>query len=499
LPGVLLFGFLMLFAWAARDRFLTAKEVTIVPVLTMRSAVSAEGTPLFKAAGWVEPRPTAVQATALTEGFVKELLVIEGQIVAAGDVLARLVDDDAQLALEQAQATVVLRNAEVDKAKAALSAAKTNVDYPLALQADLAEAEGMLAQAQRELVNLPFQIKAAEAKQKLAEQEYEGKQQASEAVTGRALQRARSELDSARADLAELKQQEPQYAEQVSALTRRRVALSRQLDLKTDLIRTAAETEAMVASAEAMLHQAKVAAKEAQLRLDRMTIRSPIDGKVLALIARPGTRVMGDREAAIVATLYDPKRLQVRADVRLEDVPHLAEGQPVALRTAALEKPLDGRVLQVTSITDIQKNTLQVKIEIPDPPAVLKPEMLVEATFLAPKPAASESAGQERLTTFIPASLIQQTDGGAAVWLVDQAAGVARQKPIKLGIARQGALVEVQGLTPADKVIATGHTSLEDGDRVRIVGEEPIAGDSLNSATAAAPNSSAHGGNQHSK
>src|SRR5215211_1685499 len=163
LPGGLLVGFLALFAWAARDRFMTAKEVTIVPVLTMRSAVSAEGTPLFKAAGWVEPRPTAVQATALTEGFVKELLVIEGQTVAAGDVIARLVDDDARLALEQAEATVALRTAEVDRAQATLTAAKTNVDYPLILQADLAEAEGMLAQAERELANLPFKVKAAAA------------------------------------------------------------------------------------------------------------------------------------------------------------------------------------------------------------------------------------------------------------------------------------------------------------------------------------------------
>jgi RND family efflux transporter MFP subunit len=274
--------------------------------------------------------------------------------------------------------------------------------------------------------------------------------------------------------------------------------LSQQLELKTDLIRAAAEAEAAVASADAMLRQAQVSTKEAQLRLDRMTVKSPIDGKVLALVARPGMRVMGEREAAVVASLYDPQRLQVRADVRLEDVPHLAEGQPVALRTAALEQPLDGRVLQVTSITDIQKNTLQVKIEIPDPPAVLKPEMLVEATFLAPKPAASESAGQERLTTYVPASLVQQTEAGAAVWLVDQAAGLARQKPIKLGIARQGALVEVQGVSPADKVIATGHASLEDGDRVRIIGEEPAASTSLSPDTAAASNSSAHRPNQHS-
>ena len=85
---------------------------------------------------------------------------------------------------------------------------------------------------------------------------------------------------------------------------------------------------------------------------------------------------ISEQNSSAVVSLYDPKSLQVRVDVRLEDVPQVQIGQPVAIETAALAKPLTGEVLWVTTRADIQKNTLQVKVAITDPPAVITPEML---------------------------------------------------------------------------------------------------------------------------
>ena len=49
-----------LFGWAARDSFLPAHVVTVTPVIVTRADVQQEGTPLFQAAGWIEPQPSAV-------------------------------------------------------------------------------------------------------------------------------------------------------------------------------------------------------------------------------------------------------------------------------------------------------------------------------------------------------------------------------------------------------------------------------------------------------
>src|SRR5205823_112429 len=133
---------------------------------------------------------------------------------------------------------------------------------------------------------------------------------------------------------------------------------------KTEETRQLADAAAQAEAAAARLQLAEVAVDAARLRLDRMTVRAPSAGRVLALVARPGTRLMGQaggtaHDASTVVTLYDPARLQVRADVRLEDVPRVVPGQPVRIETpAAPGGPLAGEVLFLTSQADIQKNTL---------------------------------------------------------------------------------------------------------------------------------------------
>ena len=141
-------------------------------------------------------------------------------------------------------------------------------------------------------------------------------------------------------------------------------------------------------------------APHSEVRADlRFADTFPISGRVLALLARPGMRLMGQSalghpEASTVVSLYDPAQLQVRADVRLEDVPRVQPGQKVKIETpAAPGGPLEGVVLFSTSQADIQKNTLSVKVAIHTPPPTLKPEMLCQVTFLSPpRPARSPVA-----------------------------------------------------------------------------------------------------------
>ena len=65
----------------------------VVPVHVARAEVQQAGTPLFKAAGWVEPRPTPILVAALASGVVERLLVVEDQAVETGQPVAELVAD----------------------------------------------------------------------------------------------------------------------------------------------------------------------------------------------------------------------------------------------------------------------------------------------------------------------------------------------------------------------------------------------------------------------
>lgn len=492
-PAAILSGFIGVLGWSLRDSLWPAHPVTVVPVMASRSEVVATDAPLFQAAGWVEPRPQAVVVSALTEGIIEEMLVVEGQAVEAGQIVARLIRRDAEIELLRADADVRLREAEALSALAACAAAKTLFDEPISLQATLAEAEATLAKIETELARLPSLTRAAEAQRDFAEVELAGKEKAGQAVPAITVQRVKSELETASARLDEYKQQAKSLERERLASAKRRDVLRRQLELKVEETRQVAEMEAKMQAAEAQVQQAKAIRDAARLKLERTEVRTRTAGSILALVAKPGGRLMGINQAAAhdastVVTMYDPKHLQVRADVRLDDVPQVLTGQAVRIETPASPVPLTGRVLVATALTDIQKNTLQVKLIIDDPPEVLKPDMLVQVTFLAPP--RPNGDGGTPLRLFAPREVVQGSGSDATVWLADQTSETARLRRVTVGSITSDGQVEITtGVNVGDRLIAGGRESLVDGTRIRVTGHDSNLGRdaSAMSATANAP------------
>ncbi len=478
LPGAVILGAAGLVGWAGQDLLFPPRSVTVVPVLTTQSVVQVEGTPLFKAPGWVEPRPSPVRVAALAPGVVETLLVVEDQPVKAGEPIAELVKADAQLAGEQAEADLSLREAELEAAKATLVAAETRYEQPVHLEAALAESEAALSAVETQRTSLPFEQRRAEADLAYAHGNFEGKTSAGEAVTQRVVDEARRQLQSAQAMVEELRGRGTSLEKQKDALARRRDALKKTLELRPDELQARDEARAAVAVAQARIRQAQVALAEASLQLDRMTVRSTIDGRVLREVARPGSRLMtgrgtdGAHDGSTVVTLYQPEMLQVRVDVRFEDLPRIQLGQSVTIGSPAVSSSMEGEVLFLSSEADIQKNTLEVKVAITTPPAVLKPEMLVDVTFLAASSERGIAKPSDRLRLLIPERLVQSTDGKSFVWIAHQSTGVAVRTEIELGPAANDGLVEVtNGLTAASRLVASGHEKLRDGQRIRVTGE----------------------------
>ena len=476
IPGVIIIAFVALIGWASRDFFRTHRAVTVTSVVVTRAEIRQSGTPLFQAAGWIEPRPTPVNVAAMTEGVVQDLRVVGGQAIKAGEPIVQLVDTDARFALRDAETIKALREAELKGAQAELKAARTRFDKPVHLQAQLAEAESLQARTQTELAKLPFQLRSANARLEFAKSNHEGKQSAAGALSGRIVQQAESDFHSAEADVAEFERRKPNLEREVASLQRKTTALAEQLKLLIEESRQVEEAEAKLAAAEATLNQSRIGVERSQLALERTTVRSPINGVVLQVVAHPGSRVMGlDSNATIssstVVTMYDPAQLQVRADVRLEDVSLVEIGQPVEITTASSKEAIRGTVLRATSTANIQKNTLEVKVAIDNPPSTLRPEMLVSATFLAPVQATPQDSSQDAERLLVPKGLVDRTGSRPAIWIVD-AEGIARHKGVTLGKASTDQLVEIaEGLTLTDKLIVGGREGMREGEAVTISGE----------------------------
>ena len=477
LPLGLVLGFVLVTMWSLRDSLLPATPVTVVPVLTTTSNDVVADAPLFRAAGWIEPRPTPVYVSALVEGVVERLLVVEGQELQVGEPVALLVRRDAEIQVQQAQADLALREAQLASAAAHRDAAEIYWAEPIERQAILSEAEAALAKIQTEVSRLPASIVGAEAKLAQSRKELDAKTLSQDAVARITVDRVRADVAIASAMIDELQAQHAALKNEAVALTKRRDILARQLKLKIEEERRLKESAAQYQAAMAQVRQAEAALSAAELRLDRTTVKAPITGKVLGIVARPGSKLMGLERAALtdastVVTMYDPHRLQIRADVRLENVPKVQVGQVVRIETPAAGQPLRGRVLAITSLTDIQKNTLQVKIEIDDPSPTLKPDMLVEATFLAPPVAAGSVLDERGLRLMVPADLVDTSTQPPTVWVADIAARAARKKAVQIGGPLPDGMIEITaGLAVGDRLIASGHEPLSPDCRITIRGE----------------------------
>jgi len=480
LPGAVIVGFVLLAGWMGWDVVFPPREVTVVQLMTSRTVATEAGQPVFQASGWIEPRPTPIRVAALAPGVVERLLVVENQALEVGQSVAMLISDDATLSLEAGEATLNLRQAEELEAQAVLAAAEVRLAQPVHLEAPLGAAAGQLARVMTRLKSLPFEKRQAEADLVVARADHAGKRAARGVVAEIEIARAKAVLERAEATLEELVRRIESLSKERTAWQQQVAALTIRLELLADETEARDQARARLRGATARVAAAGVKVAEARLKLDRMTITAPAAGRVYQLVAAPGSRVgagmtqMQGHDGSTIVTMYQPNRLQVRVDVRFSDLPQVAANQPVQINNPALSKPLSGRVLLVSSIADIQKNTLEVKVVIDDPPSLFKPDMLVDITFLSS--GVGGEPGVERPRHFLPRALVRSDAEGSYVWLADRARGRVRRVAVTLGVAAPGGLVEVTGsLSMGSRVVAGGAQGLVDGQRIRISGEQPEA------------------------
>ena len=476
LPGGIILTCLILLAYTARDSLWPATDVRVVRVLS-KFAAQATGSVTVQAPGWVEADPFPIYVSGLATGVVDEVLVLEGHEVKAGDVVVTLIEDDARLALERAQADLEKRRAELSMSDAALTAAQTDWDNPIDRDQAVAVNSAKLQESEAELDRLSSVIVMHQAK--LAE--LQDNHQRLLAL----LPSASAELEvkqlqfrcQAQKALLESTQKQQQAVEaQIQRCQAGLKAAREHRQLRIKELKTLEEAKAQVEMAKAQIDMAEVTVAEAQLRLDRMKIRAQADGVVMTRLAVPGFKVMleGDmKESAHVVYLYNPQKLQVRADVPLADAAKVGVGQKAKIIVDVLpDEEFTGQVSRIVHEADIEKNTLEVKVAIDNPSPELKPEMLARIKFMGSGP---EDTNSSALRIFVPERLCRDRSGNKAkIWLVT-AQSTAKLQDIILGGNRQEGWVDVvSGLNLGDTLIADPIDGLEDGRKVRIKGESAV-------------------------
>ena len=449
--------------WRALERLPAVRVSPVAIIASQRSSTRVDGG--LQAPGWIEPAPYAIDIRALREGVVEELRVLEGARVAKGDLLVTLERRAEQVAVARETAGFQLAEAQVQSSAAALHAAERTLTLALDADRGVRSADAALSEAEAMRAKLVADMKEADALAAEARDEHTQKLKLvdSGAFSAGDARRLGLRADALAAKADSLQQERPARDAKIIAargdLEAARVA-------RTELIaETLARDEAKAAFAAANASRDIAAATRdtATIALERSEIRAPRDGVVLNRIARPGSRVGGDADALI--TIFDPASLQVRCDVPLKDAGKLAVGLAAEIRVDAFpDRVFHGKIVRIVPQSDIQKNTVQCKVEIESPDEALRPDMLARvriATAGSPQQAQGESVA-------IPAESLRARDGNSADVLVampDAGAARAELRHISLGIDRANGWIEViDGLSAGDRVVID--ESIRAGSRI---------------------------------
>jgi RND family efflux transporter MFP subunit len=202
------------------------------------------------------------------------------------------------------------------------------------------------------------------------------------------------------------------------------------------------------AESEARAAAAIVAA--ARQRLDDYVMRAPMEGVVLRRDGEIGEVIDTGNTVFVVG---ERRPLRVTAEVDEEDILRVEPGQRVLLKADALpDRPLEGRLAEITPKGDPRLKVYRVRIALPDDTPLLV-GMSVEANIIVRETARAVLAPTASLR-----------DG--AVFVVEDS--VARRVPVTLGVQGPLKLEVLSGLAPGMRVVTDPPAALADGARVRL-------------------------------
>ena len=240
------------------------------------------------------------QITSMVSGQVAQVLVKDTQTVHRGDVLVRIDDRDAKIALAQAEAEL----AKAKRQYKQTAANSSSLNSQVVVRADeINSAKAQVAQAQADYDKAALELNR---RAQLA---------ASGAVSKEELTKAQSAVETAKAGLELAK------AGLAQASSSRKAAEST-LAANEALIQGVSETS----TPDVQVAQAHV--EQAQLDLERTVIRAPVDGVVTRRNIQVGQRVAPGTSMMMIVPLND---LYVDANFKESQLKKVRPGQEVTL------------------------------------------------------------------------------------------------------------------------------------------------------------------------
>jgi len=188
-------------------------------------------------------------------------------------------------------------------------------------------------------------------------------------------------------------------------------------------------------------------------RLSDRVITAPFAGVLGFRQVSPGTLVT---PGTVIATLDDVSRIKLDFTVPETFLAAIAPKQRVRARSVAFpDREFDGEVTTIDSRIDPQTRAVQVRAEIPNKDALLRPGMLLTVTLYRP----------EREAIVVPELALLQVGSKAFVFVLKPDSSV-QQRTVSTGSRRRGEVEVTEGLAAGERIVVEGTVKLRDGAKV---------------------------------
>jgi HlyD family secretion protein len=471
-------------AWFGYQRFTemqasAAEEPTYEIVSVERGSINST----VSATGSIEPE-SQVDLSFRSAGRVAQVLVNVGQPVAEGQLLAQLDTSDLELALEQANVSLQISKAQLQKLETPpsendLAAAQASVTVA---QASVASSEAALASAQASYRQLlagatPEELAVQEAQVRQAETSVRQAQQAYDQVRGlpnvgalpqaAQLEQATISYEVARAQLA-VTQRAATEAQTASALSQiaqaelslrqaRSQLLTAQNNLET-LIEGPGQEDLEIARAQ--VRQAELSKIQAERSINNARVFAPFAGIVSTVNVRIGELYGGNLPAI---TLTDLNSFHMTVLVDELDVRQVQVGQTVRLSLDALpDADITGEVIRVSPTASNVGGVVAYEVEIVPNATDAQLKAGMSATAII-------TTAQVDNVILVPNRYIQLDRETGQAFVQKMISGTPALQEIELGLRNDRFSQVVAGLTDSDEV-ALIRTSTEDRLRGALFG-----------------------------
>ncbi len=357
------------------------EEPSYETVTVERGSISST----VSATGSIEPE-AEVALSFRASGRVEQVLVSVGQPVESGQLLAQLDVTDASLALEQAEVSLLISRAQLDKLEKPPSdsdviAAQANVTVA---QASVASSEAALASAQasyrqllagaspEEIAVQESQVRQAAVNVRQAQSAYDGVKNFPDAgASPQAVQleqmtitfevaQAQLALTQRGADQAQIAAALAQIAQAELGVRQARSNLLVAQDAVDSLIEGPSQEDLDIARAQ--VRQAELSKRQAENTLNNAMLYAPINSVVSQVNLRQG-ELYGGALPAIVLTDLDSYHMTVLVDEL--DVRQVQVGQTVRLSLDALpDADITGQVVKVSPTARDVGGVVAYEVEI---------------------------------------------------------------------------------------------------------------------------------------